>query len=42
MKEKADSANVREALANLGMVRRELWKLREKTLSWFKKNSERL
>ncbi len=42
MREKADSANVREALANLGMVRKELWKLREKTLSWFKKNSASL
>jgi hypothetical protein len=42
MKEKADSANVREALANLGMVRKELWHLREKTLSWFRKNSTSL
>jgi type II secretory pathway predicted ATPase ExeA len=42
MKEKADSANVREALANLGMVRKELWHLREKTLSWFRKNSASL
>jgi general secretion pathway protein A len=42
MKDKADSANVREALANLGMVRKELWHLREKTLSWFKRNSASL
>jgi type II secretory pathway predicted ATPase ExeA len=42
MKEKADSANVREALANLGMMRKELWHLREKTLSWFGKNSASL
>lgn len=42
MKEKVDSANVREALANLGMVRKKLWQLREKTLSWLKRNSARL
>lgn len=42
MKEKADSANVREALANLGMAKKKLWHLWEKTLSWFKKNSEKL
>jgi general secretion pathway protein A len=39
MKEKADSADVREAIANLGKERKEGWGPRKKILSWFKKNS---
>jgi general secretion pathway protein A len=36
MKEKIDSANVREALDNLGMEKQEGWKLPGKTISWIK------
>jgi general secretion pathway protein A len=41
MKEKADSANVREAIANLRRESKEVWQLREKILSRLKKNSAR-
>jgi general secretion pathway protein A len=39
VKEKADSADVREAIANIGKKRGEGWRLRKKILSWLKKNS---
>lgn len=41
MKEKIDSANVNEALANLGMEKQEGWQLPQKTLYWMKKNLAR-
>ena len=37
MKEKVDSANVHEALANLEMEKQEGWQLPGKTLSWIRK-----
>jgi general secretion pathway protein A len=41
VKEQVDSANVREALAILGMEKREGWQLPQKTLYWIKKNLAR-
>ena len=41
MKEKIDSANVREALANLGTGTPEGWQLPQKTLTWIKKKLAR-
>ena len=38
MKEKADSADVREAIANTGKKKIDGWRLREKILSWVKRN----
>ncbi len=38
MKEKTDSADVREAIANIGKKKMDGWRLREKILSWVKGN----